>query len=146
MDWFGSTIDLIRYTSPDVASVKAGLREALAAKVDLIVTAGSSSADPLDSLMVAIEELGGTIEARGAPAHPGSFFWLGYLNGRPVFGMPSCGAYSEATVVDLLLPRVLAGEHLTREAIADLGAGGLFGRGMTARFPAYGLDDTSAGD
>jgi hypothetical protein len=58
-----------------------------------------------------------------------------------VFGLPSCGAYSEATVVDILLPRVMAGEIITRADIADLGAGGLFERGMSARFPAYGIGD-----
>jgi molybdopterin biosynthesis enzyme len=94
---------------------------------------------------VAIEGIGGTIELRGTPTHPGSFFWLAYLGERPVFGMPSCGAYSESTVVDLLLLRVMAGLRPTRADVAELGAGGLFGPGTEALFPAYDLvDDDSA--
>jgi molybdopterin biosynthesis enzyme len=141
LDWFGSSLGLLRYTEAGVDAVTAGFREVREAGAELILTAGSASADPLDSLVVAIENLGGHIEVRGTPAHPGSFFWLAYLGDCPVFGMPSCGAYSESTVVDLLLLRAMAGLRLTRVDIAELGAGGLFGRGMGARFPAYEIAD-----
>ena len=141
LDWYGAPLGLIRYTEPDLTAVTAGFRQVLADGAEVIITAGSNSADPIDSLLVAIEDLGGQVEVRGTPAHPGSFFWLAYLDDRPIFGMPSCGAYSEATVVDLLLPRVMAGERLSRLQISELGVGGLFGRGMSARFPSYGLPE-----
>ncbi len=139
MNWFGAQVVDLRFIAPDLPSVKQGLRHVLQAGAELILTAGSSSADPYDSLVVAVEELGGTIEVRGTPTHPGSFFWLAYLDGRPVFGMPSCGAYSEATTVDLLLPRVMAGEQPRRWHIAELGVGGLFGPTPDPRFPNYEL-------
>jgi molybdopterin biosynthesis enzyme len=135
--WFGGSLGSLRYVEPDVASVTAGFENVLDAGADLILTAGSSSADPLDSLLVSVEALGGSLEVRGTPTHPGSFFWLAYLDDHPVFGMPSCGAYSESTVVDLLLLRVFAGLRPTRADIAALGTGGLFGRGSDALFPDY---------
>jgi hypothetical protein len=143
--WFGGKMRTLQFVEPDVASIIAGFRAALATGVDVILTAGASSADPLDSLPVSVEALGGRIEARGTPTHPGSFFWLAYLDDRPVFGMPSCGAYSENTVVDLLLLRAMAGLRPSRADIAELGVGGLFGPGAEALFPKYGaLDDDVA--
>jgi molybdopterin biosynthesis enzyme len=135
--WFGASLRILRYVDPDVASVTAGFREAIAAGVDVILTAGSSSADPLDSLPVSIEVLGGRVEVRGTPTHPGSFFWLAYLDDRPILGMPSCGSYSESTVVDLLLLRVMAGIKPNRTDIAELGVGGLLGPGFNVLFPQY---------
>jgi molybdopterin biosynthesis enzyme len=139
MSWFGASVVDVRFTNPSLTAVTEALEQVTRAGAELILTAGSSSADPYDSLVVAVEELGGSIEVRGTPTHPGSFFWLAYLDDRPVFGMPSCGAYSEATTVDLLLPRVMIGERPRRWHIAELGVGGLFASHSDARFPDYGL-------
>jgi formylmethanofuran dehydrogenase subunit E len=40
-------------------------------------------------------------------------------------GVPACAIYYQTTVFDLVLPRLLAGEQLTRKDIAALGPGGL---------------------
>jgi hypothetical protein len=135
--WFGASLLAPRYVTADVAAARQAFIDMILDGADLILTAGSSSSDPLDSLVASIQELGGTMEVHGTPTHPGSFFWLAYLADRPVFGMPSCGAYSAATVVDLLLLRVMAGLKPRRPDIAELGAGGLFGRGSEALFPTY---------
>ena len=54
-----------------------------------------------------------------------------------LLGLPTCGAYSRATAVDLLLPWILAGAPADRRTIARLGHGGLLTRDMRFRFPAY---------
>ena len=82
------------------------------------------------------------IEARlarfGAPAHPGSLFWLAYAPGDvPIFGVASCGMFSKATAVDLLLPPIFAGEYLDKRGIAALWQGGLLNKEMGFKFPAY---------
>jgi hypothetical protein len=51
--------------------------------------------------------------------------------------MPTCGTFSRATVFDLVLPRVLAGERITSASLAALGHGGMLTREMAYRFPAY---------
>jgi hypothetical protein len=48
--------------------------------------------------------------------------------------------FSLATAADLVLPRLLTGERLTAESLADLGHGGLLTRDMRFRFPAYARD------
>jgi hypothetical protein len=71
------------------------------------------------------------------PAHPGSLLWLGALSTTPVVGMPSCGMFSQATLFDLVLPRLLAGEPVGPAELAAFGHGGLLGRDMAFRFPPY---------
>jgi hypothetical protein len=53
----------------------------------------------------------------------------------PILGIPACGIYSRTTVFDLLLPRVLAGDRITREEIAELGHGGLCLHCDECRYP-----------
>ena len=45
--------------------------------------------------------------------------------------------YSKATVADLVLPWIMAGERVTGDDLAALGYGGLLDRGMGFRFPPY---------
>jgi formylmethanofuran dehydrogenase subunit E len=66
--------------------------------------------------------------------------WLGRLGATQLLGLPRCGAFGLATAADLLLPRLMTGEHLTPESIASLGHGGMLGPDMRARFPAYARD------
>ena len=45
--------------------------------------------------------------------------------GQAVMGLPGCVMYAERTIFDLVLPRVLADDPVTKEEIATLGEGGL---------------------
>ncbi len=105
--------------------------------VGLVLIGGVSAGDPLAPLFAAIEALGGAVFRRGVPAHPGSMLWLGRIGATQLLGLPRCGAFGMATAADLLLPRLMTGEALTPESIASLGHGGLLGREMRSRFPAY---------
>jgi hypothetical protein len=48
--------------------------------------------------------------------------------------------FTMATAADLLLPRLLTGEALDAAALAELAHGGLLGKQMRFRFPAYARD------
>jgi hypothetical protein len=144
VEGLGSTLVGIDYVAdaagPVEAAVRARVRGRGAGRADLVLTAGSSSTDPEDPFFLAIEALGGRIVRHGVPAHPGSMLWLGRVGPVPVIGLPSCGAYSKATAVDLLLPRILAGEPASIGTIARLGHGGILTRDQRFRFPAYARD------
>ena len=43
----------------------------------------------------------------------------------PLMGVPACGLHHRTTVLDLILPRVLAGETIGKKELAFLGHGGL---------------------
>ncbi len=144
IEGLGSTLVGIDYVEDAAGPVELALRARArgrgGSRADLVLTAGSSSTDPEDPFFVAIAALGGRIVRHGVPAHPGSMLWLGHIGAVPIVGMPSCGAYSKATAVDLLLPRLLAGEPASIRTVARLGHGGILTRNQRFRFPAYARD------
>jgi hypothetical protein len=135
----GSRLVGFEYVEDRLDAVARALR-AGSATADVILTAGSASTDPSDPFFVAIDRLGGRIVRRGVPAHPGSMLWLGRLGRVDILGLPTCGAYSRATAADLILPRLLTGERVSRGLVAGLGHGGVLTRSMRFRFPAYARD------
>jgi hypothetical protein len=139
--WFGSRLTNIRYTGDATEQVASALSE-LIREADLVLTAGANATDPLDPTLQALERLGAHMEKQGAPAHPGSAVWLAYLEEKPIFGVAACGMFSKATVLDLVLPRLFAGQRLWAADFNRLGHGGLLSSDMRFRFPSYGAFDT----
>ncbi|MEP6639440.1 MAG: molybdopterin-binding protein [Chloroflexota bacterium] len=139
IEGLGSEIVDIVYVDDDPDAVEAAMAGFVHRRepFDLILTAGAASTDPLDACFVAITALGGRIVRRGVPAHPGSMLWLARIGGTAIVGLPTCGAYSKATAVDLLLPRLLSGEGASEKTVAKLGHGGILTRSQRFRFPAY---------
>jgi hypothetical protein len=135
--WFGSELLTPRIAEPDADAIAEALAEQVALEARLVVVAGSKAMDPLDPTSRALDELGARRVRHGIPAHPGSLFWLARLRDVVILGMPTCGLFSQATVFDLVLPRILAGERVDARALAELGHGGLLTRDATFRFPPY---------
>ncbi|MFQ5520108.1 MAG: hypothetical protein ACE5FK_01815, partial [Candidatus Methylomirabilia bacterium] len=107
IDWFGSRLLPVRYASGDARAVAREIEALEAEGAQILIVAGASALDPLDSVFGALPLLGARMERHGTPAHPGSLFWLADWVGRPVIGMPTCGMFSQATTFDLVLPRIL---------------------------------------
>ena len=103
---------------------------------DLIVTTGGLSVDPDDVTSAAVLETGARLVAYGAPALPGAMFLYALYGGVPILGLPACVYYHRVTIFDLLLPRILAGETLSRPDITALGHGGLCLNCETCHYPA----------
>jgi molybdenum cofactor cytidylyltransferase len=138
----GSTMWEIAYVADEAAPVGEAIDRLVRgpAGVDVILTAGGRSTDPLDPFFVAIERLDGAVVRHGVPAHPGSMLWLARVGRTAILGLPTCGAYSMATAADLVLPRLLTGERPSPKMVSGLGHGGLLSRDMRFRFPAYARD------
>jgi molybdenum cofactor cytidylyltransferase len=99
---------------------------AVAATVDLIILAGETAiTDRHDIAPRAVERAGGTVVGFGAPVDPGNLLMLAYIGQRPVVGAPGCARSPKENIVDLILPRLLAGDQLTKSDIIALGHGGL---------------------
>ena len=94
-------------------------------KADLVICTGGMSVDPDDVTPSAIKDCKGEIVTYGAPVLPGAMFLLAYYKDTPIIGVPSCAMYSKRTIVDLVLPRILADEKLSFEDIASYGNGGM---------------------
>lgn len=142
IEGLGSEIVAIDYVDDDADAVELAMAAFVRRPdpVELILTAGAASTDPLDACFVAIVSLGGRVVRRGVPAHPGSMLWLARIGRTAILGLPTCGAYSKATAVDLLLPRLLSGEDASERTVAKLGHGGILTRSQRFRFPAYARD------
>jgi hypothetical protein len=113
---------------------------AITRKLPVILVGGVSAGDPLAPFFAALRSLGGRVVRHGVPAHPGSMIWLAELADSRLLGLPQCGMFTMATAADLILPRLLTGERLTRESLAELAHGGVLTREMRFRFPTYAQD------
>jgi len=90
----------------------------------VLVTSGMS-VDPDDRTPGAIASLGAEIVTYGTPILPGTMLMIAYYRGIPVLGLPGCVLHDPVTSFDHFLPRILAGEKITREDVVTLGHGGL---------------------
>ena len=97
------------------------------------------SVDPDDVTRLGIIAAGTEDVAYGSPVLPGAMFLVGYIGAVPVIGLPACGMFHKITVFDLILPRILAGEKIQRNDLAELGHGGLCRICDTCRYPICGF-------
>ena len=101
----------------------------------MIIVTGGMSVDPDDVTPTGIKNCGAEIIKYGAPALPGAMFLLAYKGEVPVIGLPACAMYFQNTVLDIIMPRLLAGQQVSASDIAALGHGGLCRRCETCTFP-----------
>ena len=121
----GSTIESVKL-APDDSDVIAGeINSAKQAGADLILVSGGMSVDPDDKTPEGIRRSGAKVETHGFPVLPGSMFVMAYLGEIPVLGLSGCVLHDPFTAFDALLPRLLAGEKITRADIMAMGHGGL---------------------
>lgn len=92
---------------------------------EIILCTGGMSVDPDDLTPTAIKATGADIVTYGAPVLPGAMCLLAYKDDVTILGLPGCVMYAKRTIFDIILPRVLAGEKLTKEDFVLLGHGGL---------------------
>lgn len=116
------------------------IRRLLDAGADMILCTGGMSVDPDDRTPLAIKNTGAEIVTYGAPVLPGAMFLLAYHEGGiPIMGLPGCVMYAKRTVFDLALPRIMAGERITKRDISGLGEGGLCLSCPVCTFPNCGF-------
>lgn len=125
MTRMGSEVVGVVFTPDDAEHIEREIRNLLSRGADLLLVTGGMSVDPDDVTRQAIAQAGAKEFIYGSPVLPGAMFMTSFIGDVPVLGIPACGLYHEATIFDLVLPRVLAGERLTRQDIAELGHGGL---------------------
>lgn len=126
----GSTIEQVAYVTLDDESGEKELAAQLHIQqvegMELIILAGETAImDRHDIAPRAVERAGGEVTCYGAPVDPGNLLMMGYLAGIPVLGAPGCARSPKDNIVDLVLPRLLAGDRLTKADIVAWGHGGL---------------------
>lgn len=131
----GSTVLDQVLTSDRVDLTVAAILDLAARGADMVVCTGGMSVDPDDQTPASIRAAGAEVVAYGSPTFPGAMFLLAYLGHVPVLGLPGCVMYHRASIFDLVVPRLLAGERLSRADVVALGHGGFCAACPECRYP-----------
>jgi hypothetical protein len=142
MGWYGSEVISVEFVDATPEAVANAFERAKRNGAEVLMAAGGNTIDPLDPIFLALPLIGAEMVHFGAPAHPGSMFWLARAGETPIFNLASCSMYSQATVADLILPLVMTGQRVTSADVAELGYGGLLEREMRFRFPDYSAESS----
>ena len=121
----GSEVGGVAFAPDDAEKISEAIRKHIEGGCDLILLSGGMSVDPDDVTRKGIRHAGATEFYYGASVLPGAMFLVAYIGEIPLLGVPACGLYHRTTVLDLVLPRVLAGEKIGKVELALLGHGGL---------------------
>jgi molybdenum cofactor synthesis domain-containing protein len=136
LEAFGCQLKQSTFAPDDKEKIVAGIRKALAQGAGLVMVAGGMSVDPDDITRSAIAEAGAQDVVYGTPVLPGAMFLYGRLGSVPILGLPACVLFFRITVFDLVFPRVLAGETITRKDVAAMAHGGLCLNCEQCHYPA----------
>jgi hypothetical protein len=102
----GSTVEALAFAPDDPEIISSAIRTQLEHSCDLLMLSGGMSVDPDDETRRGIRLAGAGEMYYGSAVLP-------------------CGLYHRITVLDLVLPRILAGEKIGKAELALLGHGGL---------------------
>ena len=123
------------YLPDDSEQIAHKIKELIDHGLEMVLITGGMSVDPDDATPGGVKGTGAEIITYGTPLFPGAMFLLAYLGDVPIMGLPGCVMYSNATVFDVVLPRILAGEKVSRKDITRLGHGGLCLECPTCHYP-----------
>ncbi|SHG62889.1 molybdenum cofactor cytidylyltransferase [Thermosyntropha lipolytica DSM 11003] len=132
---YGSNLLATCYAPDNVEMIKDKIKELIDQGAELIMTSGGMSVDADDVTPTAIREIADEVITYGSPVLPGAMFMLAYKGDIPVLGVPACGMFYRITVLDLVLPRILAGEKLQRADLVKLAHGGMCWGCPTCHYP-----------
>lgn len=118
-------VDRISFAPDDTEIIRQAICAHIERGIDLILLSGGMSVDPDDVTRKGILLAGADVIHYGAAALPGAMFLVAYIGKVPLIGVPACGLHHRTTVLDLVLPRILAGDKIGQKELAFLGHGGL---------------------
>jgi len=134
-DAFDCHLAEIIYLPDDQDQISRAIMNLVEEGMGLVLVTGGMSVDPDDLSGTAIEMAGARDLVYGSPVLPGAMVLYARLNQVPILGLPACMIYFKTTVFDLLFPRILAGEIITRKDLAAMAHGGLCLECDPCRFP-----------
>lgn len=137
----GLNCEVIRqiFVSDDVDKTADAIHELINEGAELIALTGGMSVDPDDQTPSGIRAAGAKVITYGAPVYPGAMFMLAYIGDIPVVGLPGCVMYHRASIFELIVPMIVAGEEVTKEYISSLGHGGFCSGCKECRYPVCGF-------
>ena len=135
----GCEIGGLEFAPDDTGLISLAIRSHLERGCDLLMLSGGMSVDADDVTRQGIRQAGATEMYYGAAVLPGAMFLAAYIGNVPLLGVPACGLHHRITVLDLVLPRILAGEKIGKAELAFLGHGGLCKDCEECSYPALSV-------
>jgi molybdenum cofactor synthesis domain-containing protein len=131
----GSEVGAFEFVPDDADLIAAAVRSQIAGGCDLLLLTGGMSVDPDDVTRQGIRQAGAEELHYGSAALPGAMFLVASSQDVCILGVPACALHHRITVLDLVLPRILAGERIGKSELALLGHGGLCRDCPECRYP-----------
>ncbi|MEW6081823.1 MAG: molybdopterin-binding protein [Bacillota bacterium] len=131
---YKNTVATLRLVPDSVQEVAGTVAAMLEDGMELILVTGGMSPD--DCTPEGIRQSGAQVVFSGAPVAPGAMTLLAYAGNVPVLGIPAGVLARPRGLLDLVLPRLLAGEQLTSKDMLAYAHGGLCRGCDTCTFPA----------
>lgn len=125
VSYYGCEVLGQKVVNDDKNMIKEAIKFWLDSGAEIVICTGGMSVDPDDVTPVSIQEMNGELITYGAPVLPGAMLLVSYIDDKVILGLPGCVMYSKRTVFDLVLPRILTEERLSKLDIAKMGHGGL---------------------
>lgn len=123
------------FTPDDLAFISEGIESLINKGCDFIITSGGMSVDADDVTPKAIAACVSEVITYGSPVIPGAMFMLAYKDDVTIVGLPACGMFSKTTVFDILLPRIICNDKISKKDIVKLSHGGLCLKCETCHYP-----------
>lgn len=132
---YGCTFVGMRKAPDEKERIVEAITQLIAEGAKIVLVSGGMSVDADDVTPKAIEEVSDQVVTYGSPVLPGAMFMLAYKDDVAIMGVPGCAMYHRITILDLVLPRILAGEKVSRRDIARMGHGGLCQNCKVCHYP-----------
>lgn len=122
---YGAEVLKVVYAKDDESHIKEKINTLINDGAELIMISGGMSVDADDVTPLAVRDIADKVITYGASVLPGAMFMLAYKGDIPILGVPACGMYHKTTILDIILPKIMINEKITKEEINKMAHGGL---------------------
>ncbi|WP_346939364.1 molybdopterin-binding protein [uncultured Clostridium sp.] len=122
---YKAMVEDVIFVPDDLEKIKNAIEKFRSRGCSLIICSGGMSVDADDLTPIAIEKAASEVITYGSPVIPGAMFMLAYSDDITLVGIPACGMFSKITIFDILLPRIMANDKISKREISELSHGGL---------------------
>lgn len=126
---YGVEIIAHEIVTDDKELIITAIKKCKDAGAEIIFCTGGMSVDPDDLTPGAIASCASEVVTYGLPVLPGSMFAISYMaDGTPLIGVPGGVLFSKPTAFDVLLPRFIAKDKISKAECVALGHGGFLSK------------------
>lgn len=139
VSFYGGEPMELMYAPDDADFIGSLIMKAVEQGADIVLVSGGMAVDADDVTPEAIKNMASEVVAYGMPLLPGSMCMIAYRGRVPVVGIPACAMYHKTTVLDIIYPRLLTKEQVTKDDVIKLAHGGLCLNCEVCRYPVCPL-------